>query len=235
MDHDRNRTLTEQQASPDLQPTQSDVTPLPATDPAEAHAESATAEAAAGRAGVRQKLTPKRILGIVLALLPAVAVTLAMLWFAPEIRRFAQYGYPGIFLISLVGNASIALPIPSLAVTFAMGAILNWVIVGLVSGIGEALGETTGYLAGYGGSVIIEDMTMYDRIKGWMENHGMATIFVLSAVPNPIIDLAGIAAGASKYGYHKFLFSCWAGKTVKTLIFAWAGSQSLTWVMDLLA
>ena len=168
-------------------------------------------------------------------MLPAVGITLVILWFAPEVRRFSQYGYPGIFLVSLIGNASIALPIPSLAVTFTMGAILNWMIVGLVSGIGEALGETTGYLAGYGGSVIIEDKTMYGRIKNWMEQYGMLTIFILSAVPNPIIDLAGIAAGASKYGYHKFLFSCWAGKTIKTLTFAWAGSQSLTWVMDLLA
>jgi membrane protein DedA with SNARE-associated domain len=67
-----------------------------------------------------------------------------------------------------------------------------------------------------------------------MENHGMLTIFVLSVVPNPLIDLAGITAGALKYGYLKFLFSCWMGKTIKTLIFAWAGSQSLNWFMQFL-
>jgi membrane protein DedA with SNARE-associated domain len=164
-------------------------------------------------------------------LLISGGVTLTILKFAPQIRHFQQYGYPGVFLISLIGNASIALPIPSLAVTFSMGAALNWPLVGLVSGIGEALGETTGYLAGLSGSAVVENKKMYTRMQYWMENHGMLTIFILSMVPNPIIDLAGISAGALRYAYYKFLFSCWAGKTIKTLIFAWAGSHSVEWVM----
>lgn len=178
------------------------------------------------------KLTPKRAVTVLLAMLPALGVTIAILWLSPAIKEFAQYGYPGIFLSSLIGNASIALPIPSLAVTFAMGAVLNWVIVGLVSGIGEALGESTGYLAGYGGSAIVEDHPLYKRMHDWMERHGMLTVFVLSVIPNPLIDLAGISAGASRYGYHKFLFACWVGKTIKTLIAAWAGAQSLTWALE---
>jgi uncharacterized membrane protein YdjX (TVP38/TMEM64 family) len=63
-----------------------------------------------------------------------------------------------------------------------------------------------------------------------MENHGMLTIFVLSAIPNPFIDLAGITAGASGYGFHKFILAAWMGKTVKTLFFAWAGTQSISWL-----
>ncbi|MCB0208080.1 MAG: VTT domain-containing protein [Anaerolineae bacterium] len=228
-----NPTLTEQ-LSPNIPSTDADDHSVSSTGPVEVQPYPDKSVETGSRADKERKLTPRRIIAIILAVLPAVGITLGILWFAPEIRYFSRYGYPGIFLVSLIGNASIALPVPSLAVTFTMGAILNWVIVGLVSGIGEALGETTGYLAGYGGSVIIEDRKMYDRIRGWMEKHGMLTIFLLSAIPNPIIDLAGMAAGASKYGYHKFLFSCWAGKTIKTLIFAWAGSQSLFWVIDLL-
>lgn len=149
-----------------------------------------------------------------------------------QIIRFQQYGYFGIFLTSLIGNASIALPIPSLFFTFVGGATFNWVIVGLVSGIGEALGESTGYMAGYGGSALVENQKMYKRIQGWMERNGLLTIFVLSVVPNPIIDLAGIAAGASKFGYFKFLTACWAGKTIKTLVFAWAGAHSMVWLLQ---
>jgi membrane protein DedA with SNARE-associated domain len=185
-------------------------------------------------APLKKSIIPRRIMGGLFFIATAAVTTLVILWFAPQIQRFQQYGYPGVFLTSLIGNASIALPIPSLAVTFAMGAVLNWVIVGLVSGIGEALGESTGYLAGYGGSVMIEDHPLYRRMKYWMERYGMATIFVLSVVPNPLIDLAGIAAGASRHGYFKFLFACWAGKTIKTLIFAWAGANSITWLMQFL-
>jgi membrane protein DedA with SNARE-associated domain len=182
----------------------------------------------------QRRFSNRQIVSGNLFLLISGGITLIIFIFAPQIRQFAHYGYPGVFLVSLISNASIALPIPALAVTFSMGAVLSWPLVGLVSGIGEALGESTGYLAGYTGSAMVENKRVYSRMQYWMENHGMLTIFVLSVVPNPIIDLAGITAGALKYGYLKFLFSCWAGKTIKTLIFAWAGSQSLNWVMQFL-
>lgn len=181
-----------------------------------------------------RRIDSRRVLRHVAAVLATVGVTIAIFFFAPQIHEFRRYGYTGIFLISLIANASILLPIPALAVTFSMGAALNWVLVGLAAGIGEALGESTGYLAGYGGSPIIENRQMFDRLKYWMEHHGMLTIFVLSVIPNPFIDLAGISAGASRYGYHKFFFACWAGKTIKTLVFAWAGSHSLFWLLRLL-
>jgi membrane protein DedA with SNARE-associated domain len=182
----------------------------------------------------KRRFNNRQIISGILFLLISGGVTLVIFLFAPHIRQFGRYGYPGVFLISLIGNASIALPIPSLAVTFSMGAILSWPLVGLVAGIGEALGESTGYLAGYTGSALVENKQLYKRMQYWTENHGMLTIFVLSLVPNPLIDLAGITAGALKYGYFKFLFSCWMGKTIKTLFFAWAGSQSLDWIMRFL-
>lgn len=168
------------------------------------------------------------------ALLLAGAITIGLFLLVDHetIMRFQRWGYFGIFLTSLIGNASIALPIPSLFFTFVGGGTFNWVIVGLVAGVGEALGESTGYLAGYGGSAIIEDRKLYDRMHLWMEKYGGLTIFVLSVVPNPIIDLAGMAAGASHFGYIKFLLYCWAGKTIKTLAFAWAGANSVLWILD---
>lgn len=188
----------------------------------------------ANTAPQKRRFSTRQIVSGLLFLLISGGVTLLIFIFAPHIRQFQQYGYPGVFLISLIANASIALPIPSLAVTFSMGAILSWPLVGLVAGIGEALGESTGYLAGYTGSAMVENKQLYKRMRRWVENHGMLTIFVLSVVPNPIIDLAGIAAGMLRYGYFKFLLACWLGKTIKTLIFAWAGAQSMIWVIRFL-
>ncbi|GAB4424559.1 MAG: hypothetical protein Kow0031_03570 [Anaerolineae bacterium] len=167
-----------------------------------------------------------------LLLAGAITVGLFLLVDRQTIMRFQRWGYFGIFLTSLIGNASIALPIPSLFFTFVGGGTFNWIIVGLVSGVGEALGESTGYLAGYGGSAIIENRSLYERMHGWMEKYGGLTIFALSVVPNPVIDLAGIAAGASHFGYARFLLYCWAGKTIKTLAFAWAGANSVIWILD---
>ena len=76
--------------------------------------------------------------------------------FGDQLVDLRGYGYLGVFLISLLGNATVILPVPSLAVVFAGGGVLNPLLVGLVAGVGEPLGELTGYLAGYGGSAVID-------------------------------------------------------------------------------
>ncbi len=161
------------------------------------------------------------------ALLLSLGITVAILLFADDIRRLSRYGYVGVFLISLLGNATVILPVPSLAVVFAGGGILNPIVVGLVAGVGEPLGELTGYLAGYGGSVALEDSERGRRVKNWVERRGMLTLFVLSAIPNPLFDLAGITAGMLHYPVGKFLLACWLGKTLKALLVAFLGSVSI--------
>jgi uncharacterized membrane protein YdjX (TVP38/TMEM64 family) len=178
----------------------------------------------------KKGLSTRQIIGRTAAILVAIGATVGVLYFIPDLERFKSYGYPGVFFISLIGNATVVLPVPSLAVTFAMGAVLAWPLVGLVAGIGEALGEITAYLAGMGGRAVIENRDIYDRLHYWMENHGMLTLFVLSMIPNPFFDMAGIAAGILKYEFYKFLIATWLGKTIKTLFFAWAGSHSITWI-----
>jgi membrane protein YqaA with SNARE-associated domain len=161
-----------------------------------------------------------------LALLLVIAATVAGFLWRDRLGRFVAYGYPGIFLISLVANATIILPAPSLALVFALGGVLDPLLVGLAAGLGEALGELTGYLAGYSGRAVIENREIYNRLHGWMSQYGLATIFVLSVFPNPFFDLAGIAAGVLRFPIGYFLLSCWLGKTLKTTAFALAGAHS---------
>ncbi len=47
---------------------------------------------------------------------------------------------------------------------------------------------------------------------------GGLTVFVLSLIPNPFFDLAGIAAGVLRYPVSRFLFFCWLGNTIKTVV-----------------
>ena len=156
-----------------------------------------------------------------------VAISASIFAFRESFADLAAVGYPGIFLVSLLSSATIVLPAPSLALVFAMGSALPWLPVGLAAGAGEALGELTGYLAGVGGRMVIEDQKGYDRMTAWMEKRGGITIFVLSMIPNPLFDLAGIAAGTLRYPVWRFLLFCWLGKSIKTTIVAWAGSQSI--------
>ncbi|OGO06881.1 MAG: hypothetical protein A2Y73_00210 [Chloroflexi bacterium RBG_13_56_8] len=162
-----------------------------------------------------------------MAVLFAIAITVAILAFRQQLRALAGLGYLGVFLISILGNATIILPVPSLALVFAGGSVLNPLLVGVIAGLGEPLGELTGYVAGYGGSVAIEDGARFERIKRWMERRGFLTLFVLSAIPNPVFDLAGIAAGVLRFPITKFLVACWLGKTLKTVTIAYLGSLSI--------
>lgn len=170
------------------------------------------------------KIDAKTIVLLVLAL----AITAGLFAFAPALKSFnwLSLGYAGVFLVMLVSNATVVFPLPGLAVASLFAFALNPWLLGLSGGLGAGLGEITGYLAGYGGTAFIEEkkMKQYARIKKWIhsKNNGLAIIFILSAIPNPFFDLAGIAAGSSKYPWQKFLLACIAGKIVQVTIIAHA-------------
>jgi membrane protein DedA with SNARE-associated domain len=128
-----------------------------------------------------------------------------------------------VFLVGLVSNATVVLPVPGLAVSSVMGSVYSPWMVGLVGGVGQALGELTGYMAGYSGQTLVDENPTYDRLTRWMQRHGILTVFVLALIPNPVFDLGGIAAGALRFPVWKFLASCAAGKVLKNIIFALAG------------
>jgi membrane protein YqaA with SNARE-associated domain len=177
----------------------------------------------------------KHILGRLGAVVLALGLTVVIAYFASQvdIEQLRRYGYLGAFLAGLIANATIALPVPGVAVTMGVAVAMpgEWWLVALVAAAGEALGESTAYLAGYGGSAVIENKQIYQRLHYWMERYGAITVFVLSAIPNPFIDLAGITAGASEFGYPKFLLFCWLGKSVKSLVACWAAVHSAVWLL----
>ena len=163
----------------------------------------------------------------IVALVAVIAITVYIFSIRDRVQEFAAFGYPGIFLIALLANATVLIPAPGVAVIYAMGAIFNPFGVGLAAGTGGALGELSGYLAGFSGQAVIERMDIYDRIKPWVERFGGWTILVLSAIPNPFFDIAGIAAGIAKMPIRTFLLFVWIGQLIKMTLFALAGKYSI--------
>jgi membrane protein DedA with SNARE-associated domain len=147
-----------------------------------------------------------------------------------RVEEFAAFGYPGIFLIALLANATIFIPAPGVAIVYAMGAVFNPLLVGLSAGTGGAIGELSGYLAGFSGQAVVENTNVYDRIKPWVDKYGGWTILVLAAIPNPFFDVAGVAAGIAKMPMRAFLFFIWIGQLIKMTLFALAGRYSLEWI-----
>ncbi|NIQ04945.1 MAG: hypothetical protein GWO20_04180, partial [Candidatus Korarchaeota archaeon] len=62
-----------------------------------------------------------------------------------------QYGYLGIFLISLIGAVSIFFPLPYTVVIFALGDAFEPVWIAVAAGVGSGIGEFSGYVLGFGG------------------------------------------------------------------------------------
>jgi uncharacterized membrane protein YdjX (TVP38/TMEM64 family) len=151
-----------------------------------------------------------------------------------HIQDFAAYGYPGIFLVALLANATVFLPAPGIAVVFAMGGIFHPIGVALAAGTGGALGELSGFLAGFSGQAVIERTEIYARIDPWITKYGGWAILAFAAIPNPFFDLAGVAAGVSRMPLWRFLLFCWIGQIIKMGIFAFAGAYSITWLSGFL-
>ncbi|MBI2580031.1 MAG: VTT domain-containing protein [Candidatus Aenigmarchaeota archaeon] len=139
-----------------------------------------------------------------------------------------SFGYLGVFASSLIGSATIILPVPSFFIVIFAGTVLNPVAVGIIGGLGGAIGEMTGYLAGYGGRMLADKKSK--KPKKWLRNveelfkkyGGMPVIFIFAATPLPD-DIIGIFCGAIKYSPKKFFIATLAGKIVLYIFLAYAG------------
>jgi uncharacterized membrane protein YdjX (TVP38/TMEM64 family) len=166
----------------------------------------------------------------VIILLAVIALTVVLLINRDKIEKLKAYGYPGIFVFSILANATILIPVPGVVFTSAMGAVFNPFFVSVSAGAGAALGELSGYLAGFSGRAVVEESERYQQVVRWMEKYGDITILVLAFIPNPLFDIAGIIAGILKMPIWKFLLFCIIGKILKMMMFAYAGN----WVIALL-
>jgi membrane protein YqaA with SNARE-associated domain len=152
-----------------------------------------------------------------------------------------QYGYLGIFLISLIGAMSIFVPIPYPVVIFILGGYKEggvWVfdplLIAVAAGIGSAIGEFSGYLLGVGGRKIISDK--YKKrmkfITKLFKRYGSVAIFIFALTPLPD-DLLFIPLGVMRYSLLRAFIPAVLGKFFSNLIIAYSGRLSLQIIGDL--
>lgn len=145
----------------------------------------------------------------------------------------SAFGYLGVFLASLIGSASILLPLPSFALVIAAGSQLDPFWVGILSGAGAAVGEMTGYGLGYGIHHVrkrFRKRKVRKEGRGWTRTFndwfhhklGFALILVFAFTPLPD-DIIGIYCGAIKYDVRKFFLAVLIGKVMLGLALAYGG------------
>ena len=154
---------------------------------------------------------------VILALSIAIAISI-FLFVNREtlgnIDTYKKYGYLGIFLMSLVCNATVFLPVGGILTVFWGTSLgLNPAIIGLVAACGASLGELSGYIAGFGSQSIINKNRIYKLIEKWMMRHGFITMVICSFFAITF-DIAGLVAGAIRYPIWKLILACLIGRSI---------------------
>ena len=178
----------------------------------------------------------------------ALATLIVFKWEA--VQALDGYGYVGGFAVSALGSATVIIPVPMLAVQFALGGVLKpWfgpefiapVFIGLVFGLGETLGALIIYFTGYGGGTPFAHAKAgrlkraYLQLMKLMERRGSITLFLLSAIINPFFYPAALAAGVLRLGIRRYFLICFAGKTMKCTAIAYAGYFGLHGIFSALS
>ncbi len=171
---------------------------------------------------VKLKKHPQ-ILGLVLAL----GLSILIYIYKDQLLKLGSYGYAGLFIINLLGGATIFLPTPLFLTSIVASSFLNPILVIIFSSLGSALGEFTGYLAGRGAEELLEKDIKIKKVKGWMDKYGFWALLALAAIPNPLFDIAGMIAGATQIPFKKFIFIVWLGKLIKYSLIVLLGINSM--------
>lgn len=152
-----------------------------------------------------------------------------------------QYGYFGIFLLSLIGALSVIFPIPYTVVIFTLGGakingvwVFEPVLVAVAAGLGSAIGEFSGYLLGFGGRKIISEKykKKMDFLLKIFDKYGLIAIFFFALTPLPD-DLLFIPLGVMRYNLIRAFIPALIGKFCMNLIIAYSGRFSVGIIRDI--
>ncbi len=198
--------------------------------------------------------TAVRLVVVVAALALALAPGIILVIVPDLTDPVAGFSYGGVFLTNLASTATFFFPVPGLTAaaqtliaTEGESSGTPW-LVGIAGGAGMAVGEITAYYGGYLGAELVRGREfggprrlrrIIERVVGgvnWlMQRWGMATLFVLSALPNPLFEVAGLTAGSVRMPFRRFLISVTAGKILRGILLAYYGANAFDGVKNLLS
>lgn len=160
-------------------------------------------------------------------ILLVVAGISAVAFFMQGRIEVGRLSYGAVAGAVLLASGGLVVPVPALAITCTTATFLNPAAVAIIAGLAGTIGELTGYFLGYSGSSVLQRRRLYHRVENWMRRRGWLLLFVISAVPNPFFDIAGIAAGALRYPLWRYLIAVGLGKQVKFFMVAYGCHYSV--------
>jgi len=167
-------------------------------------------------------------------------------WFLWACPFLYSLGYPMVFLINLIGSASIFIPVPGFAILFFMPLLgFDPWLLAIFGAAGATIGEITSYALGIGGRKIAEKgkkqklhekvlrkKTLIDRAKQWSEKRGIFPVIILFAATPLPFDVIGILTGFIDYDIKKFLLATFIGRLILFSLLAWSGLFGMEWLLE---
>ncbi|PIN98623.1 MAG: hypothetical protein COT90_03345 [Candidatus Diapherotrites archaeon CG10_big_fil_rev_8_21_14_0_10_31_34] len=140
-----------------------------------------------------------------------------------------SYGLIGIFLASLIANATLFLPLPidAIILLIAPTKIFNPFLIALFAALGASIGESTGYFIGRGGRSVVEEkyhkhLNKIDDLSEKVSKWGFGFIVLMSFIPF-LFDLISVIAGMLEYDLKKFYPAVFIGRFCRYSILAFFG------------
>jgi membrane protein YqaA with SNARE-associated domain len=139
-----------------------------------------------------------------------------------------QYGYFGVFFISLVGALSMVIPIPDTITIFTLAGLKfggNWVfdplLIATAATIGAGVGQFSGYLVGSLGKKTMTGKYKknVDFLASVFNKFGPIGIFAFALTPLPD-DIMFVPLGMARYNPIKAFLPALTGKFLISLIIA---------------
>lgn len=133
-----------------------------------------------------------------------------------------QYGYAGVFIVSLVGSLVPFLPVPYLVIVILLSSKLDPLTLGIVAGIGGSLGKITSYSLGRSGYALFKPSTRknMDALRSLVGKYGDVGVFAFAVSPLPD-DIYLIPIGMMKFPFWRFIVANTAGKIVLSVAVAY--------------
>jgi len=145
-----------------------------------------------------------------------------------------QYGFLGVFVISVVGASTIVIPIPYTLVIYLLGPFMDPVVLAVAGGMGSSIGVLTGYLLGYYGRAIIgkEQERKMNYLVKIFGGHMSTAIFIFAFTPLPDAFIF-IPLGIARYSLFKVWLPNLLGKLLMSYVLALAGRLSIGFILFL--
>ncbi len=126
-------------------------------------------------------------------------------------KPFIQAGYLGMFVFSLLGPATLVVPL--------LARHFDPLTLSLVAAIGMTINDTFVWFIGRSGDLIFPRTSKVIRFEKHIQKYGVLALFFWSLVPFPN-DFIAIIAGYLEVPIKKFAFPVFIGRLIRLYIVA---------------